>query len=47
MKTQSETNIIKTERTGPVLFRLIKEARELKSCKAKREDILLNLKIQD
>lgn len=45
MKTQSETNIIKTERTGPVLFSHFKRGEGIKKAvKQKREDILFELK---
>ncbi|MFZ1281030.1 MAG: NADH-ubiquinone oxidoreductase-F iron-sulfur binding region domain-containing protein, partial [Ignavibacteriaceae bacterium] len=45
MKTQSETNIIKTERTGPVLFSTYKRGEGIKKAvKQKREDILFELK---
>lgn len=45
MKTQLENNIIKTERTGPVLFSAYKKGEALKKAlKEKREDILFELK---
>lgn len=45
MKTQMETNIIKTERTGPVLFSSYKSGEGIKKAlKQKREDILFELK---
>jgi [NiFe] hydrogenase diaphorase moiety large subunit len=45
MKTQLENNIIKTERTGPVLFSVYKKGEALKKAlKEKREDILFELK---
>lgn len=45
MKTQMETNIIKTERTGPVLFSGYKRGEGIKKAlKQKREDILFELK---
>src|SRR5574338_1710423 len=45
MKTQNEINIIKTERTGPVLFSDYKRGEGIKKAlKQKREDILFELK---
>jgi [NiFe] hydrogenase diaphorase moiety large subunit len=45
MKTQSEMNIIKTERTGPVIFSAYKRGEGIKKAvKQKREDILFELK---
>lgn len=45
MKTQMENNIIKTERTGPVLFSGYKRGDAIKKAlKQKREDILFELK---
>ena len=45
MKTHMETNIIKTERTGPVLFSGYKRGEGIKKAlKQKREDILFELK---
>jgi len=45
MKTQLDNNIVKTERTGPVLFSAYKKGEALKKAlKEKREDILFELK---
>ncbi|HEX9251261.1 MAG TPA: NADH-ubiquinone oxidoreductase-F iron-sulfur binding region domain-containing protein [Ignavibacteriaceae bacterium] len=45
MKTQTEMNIIKTERTGPVIFSVYKRGDGVKKAlKQKREDILFELK---
>ena len=45
MKTQLDNNIVKTERTGPVLFSAYKKGESLKKAlKEKREDILFELK---
>ena len=45
MNTQSEMNIVKTERTGPVLFSVYKRGEGIKKAlKEKREDILFELK---
>jgi [NiFe] hydrogenase diaphorase moiety large subunit len=45
MKTQTEMNIIKTERTGPVLFSTYKRGEGIKKAvKQRREDILFELK---
>ena len=45
MKTQLDNNILKTERTGPVLFSAYKKGESLKKAlKEKREDILFELK---
>ena len=45
MKTQMDQNIIKTERTGPVLFSSYKRGEGIrKALKQKREDILFELK---
>lgn len=45
MKTQTEMNIIKTERTGPVIFSAYKRGEGIKKAlKQKREDILFELK---
>ena len=45
MKTQFENNIIKTERTGPVIFSSYKKFEAVKKAlKLKREDILLEIK---
>ena len=45
MNTKSEMNIVKTERTGPVLFSAYKRGEGIKKAlKQKREDILFELK---
>ncbi len=45
MNTKSEMNIVKTERTGPVLFSAYKRGEGIKKAlKEKREDILFELK---
>src|SRR5690606_33984937 len=45
MNTKSEMNIVKTERTGPVLFSAYKRGEGIKKAlKDKREDILFELK---
>jgi len=45
MKTQTEMNIIKTERTGPVIFSAYKRGEGVKKAlRQKREDILFELK---